>query len=394
MVPSLRNIVVVGGSYVGLATTKELASILPATHRILLIEPHSHFHHLFAFPRFAVLPSYEHKAFIPYTAAFAPAPPSAQHAVVQAKVESLQPGRVILDREWQGSKEIPYEYLVVATGTKLQAPGTMADNDKSLSIKYFQDYQKRVQDARSIVIVGGGAVGVQMATDLKELYRGKEVTLVHSRNQLMPLYHEALDKLIKDRCEELGVKLVLGSRVVMPPGGFRPDAKSVELQNGVVLSADLVIPAVGQVPNTQFLSGLAPSSEDSLINPANRFIRVKPTLQFSDPKYPNLFAVGDVADSGAHKAARPGAAQAQVLARNLVAMIGGKEPSESIVVSPPAIHLTLGLTKNVIFRNPNTAEGETEPTIKPKDDGRADMGIDGVWARRGVEVRSPQEYHL
>lgn len=128
----------------------------------------------------------------------------------------------------------------------------------------------------------------------------------------------------------------------MPPQGLDPNATSIELQDGTKLSADLVIPAVGQTPNTQFLSTL-PASGDSLINPANGFIRVKPTLQFADAKYPNFYAVGDVADSGAHKAARPGAAQAQVVAKNILAMIQGKAPEENIVVSPPAIHLTLGL---------------------------------------------------
>jgi apoptosis-inducing factor 2 len=131
----------------------------------------------------------------------------------------------------------------------------------------------------------------------------------------------------------------------MPPGGLDPNATSIELQNGNKLSADLVIPAVGQTPNTQFLSTLPASAEDSLINPTNGFIRVRPTLQFADEKYPNFFAAGDVADSGAHKAARPGAAQAQVLARNILSMIEGKAPSENIVVSPPAIHLTLGLVR-------------------------------------------------
>lgn len=53
-----------------------------------------------------------------------------------------------------------------------------------------------------------------------------------------------------------------------------------------------------QQPNTHFLDSLKPSSENSLINPKNGFIRVKPTMQLADPAYPFLYAVGDVADSG------------------------------------------------------------------------------------------------
>ncbi len=82
--------------------------------------------------------------------------------------------------------------------------------------------------------------------------------------------------------------------------------------------------------------------------------------------------------------------------------------------------LTVYQAKNVIFRNPNTAQGETEPTVRVKDEyvcprilrqvrildreqqnanldihsGSKDMSIDGVWARRGVTVGSEAEYHL
>lgn len=131
----------------------------------------------------------------------------------------------------------------------------------------------------------------------------------------------------------------------IPKGGFPRDGSKAQLKlaDGSSISADLVIQATGQTPNTEYLSTLQASSPDSLINPANGFIRVRPTLQFEDPKYPNLFAVGDVADSGAPKAARPGAAQASVVAKNIVSMIEGKEPQENLVITPPGIHLTLGL---------------------------------------------------
>jgi hypothetical protein len=66
-------------------------------------------------------------------------------------------------------------------------------------------------------------------------------------------------------------------------------------------------------------------------------------MQFSDPKYSNMFAVGDIADTGAQKAARPGSAQAAVVAKNIQAMIEGRSPGETFVKGPGAIHLTLGM---------------------------------------------------
>lgn len=75
--------------------------------------------------------------------------------------------------------------------------------------------------------------------------------------------------------------------------------------------------------------------------------------------------MGDIADTGAHKAARPGYVQAAAAAKNIAALIAGEEASETIAVAPAGIHLTLGLVKNVVFRNP---DGEGEPVVKWREE--------------------------
>ncbi|KAL4739770.1 hypothetical protein BDV11DRAFT_169810 [Aspergillus similis] len=395
MATALKNIIVVGGSYVGKSTAQELARVVPNTHRVLLIEPHSHFHHLFAFPRFAIVPGHEHKAFIPYTSLFNSAPNPTDHAVIQARVLSVQPHHVKLDREWQGSGKIPFEYLVVATGTRLSEPAGMRDNEKASSVAYLQKHQEDIKNAKSVLIAGGGAVGVQMATDLKEYYPAKEVTVVQSRPHLMPQYHPRLHELIKERFDELGIKFITGSRVKVPPSGFpRTTPFTVQLTDGTVLPSqyDFVILATGQTPNNDILAELPSSS--GLLNASNGFVRIRPTMQFLDEKYPHLFAVGDIADTGLRKAARPGAAQAATVVKNILAMIAGSQPAEEYPRAPAGIHLTLGLKYNVVFRNPNEAEGQTEPTIIRRDDGREDMGVEAWWERLGVAVNERQQYHL
>ncbi|KAL4802832.1 hypothetical protein BDV18DRAFT_146672 [Aspergillus unguis] len=389
---ALKNILVVGGSYVGKATAQELARTVPATHRVLLVEPHSHFHHLFAFPRFAVLPGHEHKAFIPYTHLF----PSPAHAVIPARVLSVHAHHVKLDKEWRGSDQIPFEYLVVATGTRLSQPAGMRDNDKVSSVAYLQGHQRDIKNANSILIAGGGAVGVQMATDLKELYPQKEVTVVQSRPQLMPQYHVRLHELIKSRFEELGIKFITGSRIKVPENGFPAAPFPVHLTDGTTLPSkyDFVILATGQTPNNSLIKSLPASNPDGLINPSNGFIRIRPTMQFADEQYPHLFAVGDIADTGLRKAARPGNAQAATVVKNIVSMIQGNEPTEEYSRAPAGIHLTLGLKYNVVFRNPNEAEGQSEPTIIERDDGREDMGVEGWWERLGVKINEGKQYHL
>jgi apoptosis-inducing factor 2 len=129
-----------------------------------------------------------------------------QHAIIKAKLSSPREDHLVLDREWQGSKTVPFNYLVIATGTRLRAPANIDYDEKHDTARFLRVYQTRVQKAQSIVIIGGGAVGVQLATDLKELFSDK-ITLAHSRKQLMPAYHEGLHNIIIQRLSELGIKL-------------------------------------------------------------------------------------------------------------------------------------------------------------------------------------------
>jgi NADH dehydrogenase FAD-containing subunit len=223
----------------------------------------------------------------------------------------------------------------------------MDDDDKASSVEYLQNHQAGVQRSQSILIVGGGAVGVQMATDLKEYYPEKEVTVVQSRPRVMPNFHPGLHGLIKSRFDELGIRLITDSRVAIPPSGFPNDGSTfdVQLTNGTTESTQFVILATGQTPNNQLVANLKSSRRDaeSVVNPDNGFIRIRPTMQFLDEQYSNLFAVGDIADTGAQKAARPGSAQAAVVAKNIQALIEGRAAEDTFVKGPGAIHLTLGM---------------------------------------------------
>ena len=284
---------------------------------------------------------------MPYGGLYSGIANSEAHKVIQARVSSIESGHVELDREWEGSKQIPYDYIVVATGTRLSKPAAMDDDDKPSSVKYLQRHQADIKRSQSIVIVGGGAVGVQMATDLKEYYPTKDITVIQSRAQLMPTFHIKLHELVKKRFDDLGIKLITGTRVNIPTGGFPTSGEKfdVQLTNGDSVSTEFVILATGQKPNNQLVSHLQPSTPDgsSIINPDNGYIRVRPTMQFLDEKYSNMFAVGDIADTGAQKAARPGSAQAGVVARNIAALARGEEPAETYVAGPGAIHITLGM---------------------------------------------------
>lgn len=83
-----------------------------------------------------------------------------------------------------------------------------------------------------------------MATDTKEYYPDKSVTLIHSRPHLMNKYHPKFHELIMDRCNELGIEVITNDRVKIPAGGFPVDSSArfdVELTSGKKVPADFVV---------------------------------------------------------------------------------------------------------------------------------------------------------
>lgn len=92
------------------------------------------------------------------------------------------------------------------------------------------------------------------------------------------------------------------------------------------------------------MKSLSPGSVDR-----DRFIRTSKTLQIIDAQYPNIFAVGDVAATGAHKAAKPGGQQAALVVKNIQHLLDNEPLEEYDTSEPAAIHLTLGVVSHDDF---------------------------------------------
>lgn len=82
-----------------------------------------------------------------------------------------------------------------------------------------------------------------MASDIKDYYPNKSVTLIHSRTQLMNRFHPKLHEMVAERLHELGVEVILNDRVKIPEGGFPSNGQTfdVELTSGRKVPADFVV---------------------------------------------------------------------------------------------------------------------------------------------------------
>lgn len=144
-----------------------------------------------------------------------------------------------------------YDSLVMATGSRSFLPPikgsdiqgvftvkTLKDGD---SIREFARHKKKA------VIVGAGLIGIEMCQALGE--RGMEVTLVEMKEQVLPGFLDPdMAKLVEGKLEEKGVRLFLGKAIKEIAGD-----KSVTgiVLDGEILEAQVVILALGMVPNSE-----------------------------------------------------------------------------------------------------------------------------------------------
>lgn len=113
----------------------------------------------FAYPRFAILPSHEHKTFLPFPAML----PSPHLIRSSTTALSIDPVSRTIQLESNGTiEEMKYEVLILAMGTNLSPPGTIpGQGTKKEGVEFLKGSQRELRKARKIVILGGGAIGVR-----------------------------------------------------------------------------------------------------------------------------------------------------------------------------------------------------------------------------------------
>ncbi|CAG7930622.1 unnamed protein product [Penicillium olsonii] len=307
-----KNIVVIGASFAGYHAAHCLANSLPMGYRVVVIEKNSHFQLTWVLPRFSVVQGHENKAFIPYSP-YINAPDGAC-LWVHDSVTAIQPKEGASRVQVSSGDWIDCEYLVIATGCTAELPSRVNWNSKEEGIIALRGQQRRFDRAEDIVVIGGGAAGVELATDLKSHYPEKNVTLVHSHPKLLgagfgPKIHDAVAK----EMERLGVDLVLGERPAIPD----EFAGEIVLKDRTV-HYDCLVKCIGQKPNTDLFRFLDSNS----FTPSGH-LRVQDTLQVQDAQHTNVYAAGDVIDE-VIKNGRSAMEQGQAVAQNILRSIQGR----------------------------------------------------------------------
>lgn len=193
------------------------------------------------------------------------------------------------------SHEINYEKLILATGSNQFSTNlTLPSKDKVTVFKSYsssKEVLKKLEHAKSISIVGGGYIGVELCDALRG--KGKEIHLIESADSVLFRYLDKdLSSLIEQKIRDSGVKLHLNESVI----GFSDTDKElfVTQTTNEEIRNDYVIVAVNARPDTTLV-------KDFLDLNANGTIRVNEQMQTSDP---DIFALGDVISYPVHNSYR------------------------------------------------------------------------------------------
>ena len=185
--------------------------------------------------------------------------------------------------------KVNYDRLVLATGSKsvlppiagIEQPGVYAI-EKSLSA--MTALREKAKAAKKAVILGGGFIGAEFADELAR-NSDTEIHVVEMMPKLLNLaFDDEFSDSITEELTKAGVKVHTGRRAVSIDG--QDGMKSVVLDDGVSLPADIVIVGIGGKPNTELAekAGLMLTEGGSIWVDSYMRTRVK-----------NVFAVGDCA---------------------------------------------------------------------------------------------------
>jgi len=183
-----------------------------------------------------------------------------------------------LDREY----ELNYDRLVLSPGAQPVVP-PLPGIERALTLRTVEDVT-RIVDAveahpRNAVVIGGGFIGIETAENLR--HRGIETTIIEALDQVLAPLDSEMAIPVAHEVRKHGVHLHLGVAVAAI------HERHVELVDGRLIPADLVILAIGVRPDIGLakMAGLKIGPRGGISTNFNN--------QSNDP---SIYAIGDAAE--------------------------------------------------------------------------------------------------
>ncbi len=214
-----------------------------------------------------------------------------QHLMKKGKIDVYEgTGSITESRDVTVKKNNEEQHLlhskniILATGSRPKTlPGLEVDGEYVLTSEEALELEELPE---SIIIVGGGVIGIEWASMLVDF--GLQVTVIEYADRILPTEDKDVSKEVQRLMKKKGVKIVTGAKV-LPETLEKGNGVSIKAERKgkeTLFSADKLFVSVGRLPNTEGL-GLA-----------NTEIEVDrgsvQTNEYYQTNERNIYAIGDV----------------------------------------------------------------------------------------------------
>ena len=176
--------------------------------------------------------------------------------------------------------EVPYDALVISTGTRARRLGLDSNRDE-YTVRTLADalaLRARLASRPSVVVVGGGPLGMEIASGA--VGAGCTTTLVAKGMPLASHLGALLAARFRDAALAQGLTIVTADSAELVT---RDGASVVALGDGTVIEAEVIVSAIGDAANVEWLATSGVLTGGALVVDTRGLVR------------PNIAAVGDVA---------------------------------------------------------------------------------------------------
>ncbi|GAO14912.1 uncharacterized protein UV8b_05080 [Ustilaginoidea virens] len=409
--PTIR-IFIAGGSYAGLSTAVNLLDLgqgltprmsqkkyehhpeLPRVKwDITIADERDGFYHLIGSPLALADEDYAKKAWVKFQDL--PGLNNPQVRFIRGSVSTVDcEAKTVttIDSTTKAAMTNKYDFFVAATGLRRVWPVVPQSLTKKQYLLEAEEHIHAVSSARhGVVVVGGGAVGIEMAAELKLAKPDVKVTLVHSGEKL--LSSEGLSDECKDKALELlqeaDVQVLMSLRLCTINKVATTDSSpeyEIEFTNGHKMSASQVIMAVSKSKSTATYLPCSALDDEG-------YVKIQPNAVFS-PATPNAeshLCAGDLAKWSGIKRCGWAMHSGHFVAQNIHKLVlkkhTGQEPKfMEFDLVPPMIGLAIG--KKAVASGP-------EGTVFGEDVMQAyfqqDLGFTICWNWMGLGGRKKDE---
>ena len=254
---------------------------------------------------------------------------SQQVELVRGTGRLVGPNEVVADTA-EGPRRFDADAVLVATGSRPRIPEwANLDGDRVLATR---DAYPPKELPERLVVIGSGVTGVEFVHMFSSL--GSAVTLIVSREQVLPRKDPEVAAVLEDDFLRRGVKLLKGARAIdidRTAGGV-----VVQCDDGRSAPGSHALLAIGSVPNSE---GLGLESAGIDVDPGGYV----PVNHHCQTNVPHIYAAGDVSGK---------------LPLSSVASMQGRKIAEHVVGGHTVAHRHLNYDKaaSAIFTEPEIAD--------------------------------------